>query len=108
MGLGGLIHISDDFGILASFNPVHAVQFMMREGYLGIVVLGAVFLTVTGAEALYADLGHFGRRPIQWAWFTLVFPALSLNYLGQGADRKSVVWGRRVSVRVDLGGRRYL
>src|SRR3546814_8790416 len=58
---------------------------MMREGYLGIVVLGAVFLTVTGAEALYADLGHFGRRPIQWAWFTLVFPALSLNYLGQGA-----------------------
>src|SRR3546814_5740470 len=58
---------------------------MMREGYLGIVVLGAVFLTVTGAEALYADLGHFGRRPIQWAWFTLVFPALSLNRLGQGA-----------------------
>src|SRR3546814_5235913 len=85
MGLGGLIHISDDLGILASFNPVHAVQFMMREGYVGIVVLGAVFLTVTGAEALYADLGHFGRRPIQWAWFTLVFPALSLNYLGQGA-----------------------
>lgn len=85
MGVGGLIHISDDFGILASFNPVHAVEFMLREGYLGIVVLGAVFLTVTGAEALYADLGHFGRRPIQWAWFTLVFPALTLNYLGQGA-----------------------
>lgn len=48
-------------------------------------MLGAVFLTITGAEALYADLGHFGRRPIQWAWFCLVFPALTLNYLGQGA-----------------------
>jgi KUP system potassium uptake protein len=85
MGLAGLLHISDDFGILASFNPYYAVEFMLREGFLGIVVLGAVFLTVTGAEALYADLGHFGRRPIQWAWFTLVFPALTLNYLGQGA-----------------------
>ncbi len=85
MGAGGILHISDDFGILAAFNPLHAVRFMLREGFLGIVVLGAVFLTVTGAEALYADLGHFGRRPIQWAWFVLVFPALTLNYLGQGA-----------------------
>ncbi|MHA7969960.1 potassium transporter Kup [Rhizobium sp. CAU 1783] len=85
MALGGIVHISEDFGILAAFNPWHAVQFLMREGFLGIVVLGAVFLTVTGAEALYADLGHFGRKPIQWAWFVLVFPALVLNYLGQGA-----------------------
>ena len=85
MGAGGIVHISDDFGILAAFNPLYAAEFMIREGFLGIVVLGAVFLTVTGAEALYADLGHFGRRPIQWAWFTLVFPALTLNYLGQGA-----------------------
>jgi len=85
MALGGVFHIADDFGILSAFNPWHAVHFLLREGFLGIVVLGAVFLTVTGAEALYADLGHFGRRPIQWAWFVLVFPALVLNYLGQGA-----------------------
>ncbi|OHV75870.1 potassium transporter Kup [Rhizobium sp. LCM 4573] len=85
MGAGGIAHIFDDLSILAAFNPLHAVEFMLREGFIGIVVLGAVFLTVTGAEALYADLGHFGRRPIQWAWFLLVFPALTLNYLGQGA-----------------------
>jgi KUP system potassium uptake protein len=85
LGLGGIAHIFDDLSILAAFNPWYAIQFMLHEGYVGIVVLGAVFLTVTGAEALYADLGHFGRRPIQWAWFTLVFPALTLNYLGQGA-----------------------
>nr|WP_233136692.1 potassium transporter Kup [Agrobacterium vaccinii] len=85
MGLTGLMHISDDYSILYAFNPVHAVEFLLAEGFYGIVVLGAVFLTITGAEALYADLGHFGRRPIQWAWFVLVFPALTLNYLGQGA-----------------------
>ena len=85
MGLVGLLHISDDYSILYAFNPVHAVEFLLSEGFYGLVVLGAVFLTITGAEALYADLGHFGRRPIQWAWFVLVFPALTLNYLGQGA-----------------------
>ncbi len=85
IGLAGIMHISDDFSILAALNPWYAVSFLIREGFLGIVVLGAVFLTVTGAEALYADLGHFGRRPIQWAWFVIVFPSLALNYLGQGA-----------------------
>ena len=85
MGLVGIMHISDDYSILAALNPWYAVTFLMREGFLGVVVLGAVFLTVTGAEALYADLGHFGRRPIQWAWFVLVFPSLTLNYFGQGA-----------------------
>ncbi|WP_246752906.1 potassium transporter Kup [Sinorhizobium sp. BG8] len=85
MGGIGIYHVQDDLSILAAFNPLHAVLFMFDEGYIGLVVLGAVFLTVTGAEALYADLGHFGRRPIQWAWFCLVFPALTLNYLGQGA-----------------------
>ncbi len=85
MAAAGISHISDDFGILAAFNPYYAVSFLLHEGFYGVVVLGAVFLTVTGAEALYADLGHFGRRPIQWAWFLLVFPALTLNYLGQGA-----------------------
>lgn len=85
MGLVGIMHISDDYSILAALNPWYAVSFLLREGFLGVVVLGAVFLTVTGAEALYADLGHFGRRPIQWAWFVLVFPSLTLNYFGQGA-----------------------
>ncbi|MCJ7996933.1 potassium transporter Kup [Rhizobium cremeum] len=85
MAAGGVLHIADDFSILTSFNPWYAIDFMLREKFLGVVVLGAVFLTVTGAEALYADLGHFGRRPIQWAWFVLIFPALVLNYLGQGA-----------------------
>ncbi|QFI65314.1 potassium transporter Kup [Sinorhizobium alkalisoli] len=85
MGAIGLVHIADDLSIFAAFNPLYAATFMINEGFVGIVVLGAVFLTVTGAEALYADLGHFGRRPIQWAWFSVVFPALTLNYLGQGA-----------------------
>jgi KUP system potassium uptake protein len=85
MAGGGILHIFDDLGIFAAFNPWYAVSFLLQEGFLGIVVLGAVFLTVTGAEALYADLGHFGRKPIQLAWFFLVFPALVLNYLGQGA-----------------------
>ncbi|WP_183925217.1 potassium transporter Kup [Rhizobium mongolense] len=85
MAIAGISHISDDYGILAAFNPYYAVSFLLHEGFFGIIVLGAVFLTVTGAEALYADLGHFGRRPIQWAWFALVFPSLALNYLGQGA-----------------------
>ncbi|PTM98414.1 potassium transporter Kup [Mycoplana dimorpha] len=85
MAVAGALHLRDDLSILAAFNPYYAATFLYTDGYLGFVVLGAVFLTVTGAEALYADLGHFGRRPIQWAWFCLVFPALTLNYLGQGA-----------------------
>ncbi|MBK5568954.1 potassium transporter Kup [Ensifer sp. SSB1] len=85
MGAGGLVHIADDATILYALNPVHAIYFITHAGFVGLVVLGAVFLTVTGAEALYADLGHFGRRPIQVAWFALVFPSLALNYLGQGA-----------------------
>lgn len=85
MGAVGVYHIMDDLSIFLAFNPFYAVRFLFTEGFLAIMVLGAVFLTVTGAEALYADLGHFGRRPIQWAWSILVFPALVLNYLGQGA-----------------------
>ncbi|WP_409049940.1 potassium transporter Kup [Agrobacterium vitis] len=85
MAAGGIGHIFDDPAIFRAFNPIHAVTLLFQEKFLGFVVLGAVFLTVTGAEALYADLGHFGRRPIQWAWFVLVFPALVLIYLGQGA-----------------------
>ncbi|NRP74921.1 Low affinity potassium transport system protein kup [Ensifer psoraleae] len=85
MGAAGVAHIRDDLGILAAFHPAYAVAFLWSAGLVGFIVLGAVFLTVTGAEALYADLGHFGRRPIQAAWFAVVFPALTLNYLGQGA-----------------------
>ncbi len=71
--------------ILFALNPVHAVEFMLHHGIIGFVTLGAVFLAVTGAEALYADLGHFGKRPIQTAWLFIVLPSLALNYLGQGA-----------------------
>ncbi len=81
----GILHIADGPGILAAFLPWHAVAFVANHGVLGLFVLGAVFLTVTGAEALTADMGHFGKLPIRLAWFALVFPALALNYLGQGA-----------------------
>src|ERR1700761_2067259 len=72
--------------ILFALNPLHAVEFMLHHGIIGFVTLGAVFLAVTGAEALYADLGHFGKRPIQTAWLYIVLPSLALNYLGQGAE----------------------
>ena len=85
IGALGVIHIADGPGILAAFLPWHAVGFVAHHGVLGLFVLGAVFLTVTGAEALTADMGHFGKRPIRLAWLVLVFPALALNYLGQGA-----------------------
>jgi KUP system potassium uptake protein len=71
--------------VLFALNPLHAVSFMIHHGVIGFVTLGAVFLAVTGAEALYADLGHFGKRPIQTAWLFIVLPSLALNYLGQGA-----------------------
>src|SRR5262249_40768444 len=75
----------DDPGVLLAINPYYAVSFVTTHGAIGLVTLGAVFLVVTGGEALYADLGHFGRKPIQTAWFILVLPALILNYFGQGA-----------------------
>jgi KUP system potassium uptake protein len=71
--------------VLLALNPLYAVSFMLSHGIIGFVTLGAVFLAVTGAEALYADLGHFGKRPIQTAWLFIVLPSLALNYLGQGA-----------------------
>jgi KUP system potassium uptake protein len=85
IALAGLLHIRDDPGVLAAINPAHALTFLHGHAQIGLVTLGAVFLVVTGGEALYADLGHFGRKPIQAAWFVLVFPALLLNYFGQGA-----------------------
>jgi KUP system potassium uptake protein len=71
--------------VLLALNPLYAVSFMLHHGIIGFITLGAVFLAVTGAEALYADLGHFGKKPIQMAWLFIVLPSLALNYLGQGA-----------------------
>jgi KUP system potassium uptake protein len=85
IAIPGLMWIAADPGILLAFNPFHGVFFLMHHGMVGLFTLGAVFLAVTGAEALYADLGHFGRGPIQLAWVVLVLPSLALNYLGQGA-----------------------
>src|SRR5882672_6638289 len=81
----GLVHISDDPSVLAAINPYYGVHFLLTHGTIGLVTLGAVFLAVTGGEALYADLGHFGRKPIQTGWFYFVLPALLINYFGQGA-----------------------
>jgi len=94
LALLGLLHIGDEVRILYAFNPYYALTFLFSHGVISFIVLGAVFLAVTGAEALYADMGHFGRKPIQVAWIALVFPSLILNYLGQGAlilaDRKAM------------------
>lgn len=81
----GLRHLGDDTAILAALNPIHAFRFLTTHGFGSFVVLGSVFLAVTGGEALYADMGHFGRKPIRMAWAILVFPSLALSYLGQGA-----------------------
>jgi KUP system potassium uptake protein len=85
MAITGALHIADDPGVLAAINPYYAITFVAGNGLIGLVTLGAVFLVVTGSEALYADLGHFGRKPVQTAWFYLVLPALLINYFGQGA-----------------------
>ncbi len=81
----GLVQMVQRPGILAAFSPHHAAEFFVREGFHAFRVLGGVVLAVTGGEALYADMGHFGRRPIRIGWMTLVFPALLCSYLGQGA-----------------------
>jgi KUP system potassium uptake protein len=81
----GTAAIVDHPEVLRAFDPTHALRFATQHGFASFVVLGAVLLAFTGAEALYADMGHFGKSPIRLAWFGLVFPALMLNYLGQGA-----------------------
>jgi KUP system potassium uptake protein len=81
----GIWYIAADPSVLGAINPTHGIRFLVSHGVIGLVTLGAVFLAVTGAEVLYADLGHFGRRPIQAAWIVVVLPSLALNYLGQGA-----------------------
>ncbi|HNI35124.1 MAG TPA: potassium transporter Kup [Microthrixaceae bacterium] len=85
LGALGISHLSDDPAVLKSLSPHYAALFMVNNGTLGFLVLGSVFLVVTGGEALYADMGHFGPRPIKFAWYGLVLPALLLNYFGQGA-----------------------
>src|ERR1700748_3814963 len=81
----GLAHIASAWSILQALSPIPGLAFIHAHGTIGFIVLGSVFLAVTGAEALYADMGHFGRRPIQVAWLFIVLPALICNYLGQGA-----------------------
>ena len=82
LGIKEIVHAPR---VLAAVLPHHAVGFMLHNGWIGFLVLGSVFLVVTGGEALYADMGHFGKRPIRMAWFTVALPALLLNYFGQGA-----------------------
>lgn len=85
IAIAGLPHIARQPGIFLALNPYYALEYLFSHGHAALLALGAVFLAVTGAEALFADLGHFGRKPIQRAWLGLVFPSLMLNYLGQGA-----------------------
>ena len=81
----GVLHIFDDPSIIRGLLPHYGVLFLLNNGLVGFIILGSIFLVVTGAEALYADMGHFGKRPIRAAWIFFVFPCLMLNYLGQGA-----------------------
>jgi KUP system potassium uptake protein len=85
IGAIGLFHIADDVDIFTALNPMYGVMMLAERPGLALIVFGGVFLAVTGGEALYADMGHFGKNPIRMAWFFIVLPALVLNYLGQGA-----------------------
>src|SRR5947199_507327 len=94
IAVAGVWHVVQNPAVFWAFNPAYGIEFLATHGIIGLFTLGAVFLVVTGSEALYADLGHFGRAPIQAAWLTVVLPALTINYLGQGAlvlaDPKSI------------------
>ena len=85
LGVLGVHGIAKAPQILAALNPLHGLEYVTQFGFRSFIVLGAILLAFTGAEALYADMGHFGKRPVRLAWFGFVFPALTLNYLGQGA-----------------------
>ena len=85
LAAAGCWHIAQNPAVLRAFDPTYGVAFVINHGLIGLLTLGAVFLVVTGSEALYADLGHFGKKPIRTAWLTVVLPALTINYLGQGA-----------------------
>src|SRR5215472_5910189 len=85
LAVGGLVNLADDPRVFLALNPFVGIDFVVNHGFIGLVVMGLIFLAVTGAEALYADLGHFGRKPIQTTWLFFVQPALLINYFGQGA-----------------------
>ena len=85
LGVTGLLHILQAPVILNALNPINAAQFLLDRGWHVFAALGAIVLALTGAEALYADMGHFGKTPIRLAWTTMVLPSLALNYMGQGA-----------------------
>lgn len=85
LGILGIYNIIDNPSVFAAINPIYAYQFFLENSFNGFMVLGSVFLVITGGEALYSDLGHFGRQPITLAWFYVVLPCLVLNYFGQGA-----------------------
>lgn len=85
LAVTGLWHIASHPRVLVAINPIHAMDFFAANGWHAFLILGIVFLVVTGGEALYADMGHFGRTPIRMVWFSVVLPALLLNYFGQGA-----------------------
>jgi KUP system potassium uptake protein len=85
IAIAGGVHLADEPAVFTALNPMYAIVFLASNGVIGLITLGAVFLVVTGSEALYADLGHFGRKPVQTAWIYLVLPALLINYFGQGA-----------------------
>jgi len=85
LGVMGLLHIGKSPEILNALMPQHGIAYLAGHGAHGLIIMGMVLLAVTGCEALYADIGHFGRAPLQRAWFIMVYPALTLNYLGQGA-----------------------
>ena len=85
LGVMGLVNILENPNILFAINPIYAINFLNEHSLQAFIVLGAVFLVLTGAEALYADMGHFGRMPIRLGWYLIVLPGLVLNYFGQGA-----------------------
>src|SRR5689334_19468098 len=85
IGACGAWNIAREPAVLAALDPTHALRFVTRHGIASFVVLGSILLAITGAEALYADVGHFGKPAVRWAWFVVVAPALTLNYFGQGA-----------------------
>ncbi|TCS39454.1 KUP system potassium uptake protein [Paucimonas lemoignei] len=85
LGCMGLVNIMKTPAILEALNPLHAIEFLAGKSWVAFIALGAIVLAFTGAEALYADMGHFGKKPVRLAWFSVVFPGLALNYLGQGA-----------------------
>jgi KUP system potassium uptake protein len=91
LGLASLIHHP---GVLAAINPLHGLRYLLGHGWQGFLLLGGVFLCVTGAEALYADMSHFGAGPIRLAWSWLIFPSLILNYAGQAAAARRTAGGR--------------